>query len=226
MRMTGVSTPFVSYAIPPGAPEPVAEAWRELARIGALLEDTKSDRRDAKQALTQAQAEDVRAAVAATGEGRAVTDPNERERVAQAEVSRLEALLPGYRQAADEAGNRLAEVIDQHRDEWVENLTEQADELAATYDGALSEARLALAAYIPARAGLAWASNFEVGQAVTGKYTQFSGGRVRVSGRRIGIQELRAQYDPVDLLKVAALATAPPPSPKPEPPSRRTKVAA
>jgi hypothetical protein len=226
MRLTGVSTPIVTFAIPPSAPEPVQHAWLELNRVGALLEDAKSDLKDAKAALVQAQAADVRAAVAATGEGREVTDPQERERVAQAEVHRLEALLPGYRQAADEAGNTLAQVIADHKDEWAESLTERADELAAAYDEALAEARLALAAFIPAQAGRNWVANFDASQARSGQYTQFSGGRVRVSGRRVGIQELRAQYDPVDLLQVAALATASPPPRTPEPPSRRTKVAA
>lgn len=35
MRMT-VAVPFTSFTIPPSAPEPVAEAWRELTRIGIL----------------------------------------------------------------------------------------------------------------------------------------------------------------------------------------------
>lgn len=226
MRMTGVTVPFTSYTIPPSAPEPVQQAWLELTRIGILYDDARGDLKSAKQALVAAQADDVKAVAAATTAGEAVADPREHERVAQAEVYRLETLLPGYRQAADQAGNTLAQLIDQHRDEWQATLTEKADELAASYDAALSEARLILSAFIPARAGLAWVSNFDAAQAQSGKYTQFSGGTVRVSGRRFGVQQLRAEYNPVDLLAVAAHATDPPPAPKPEPPSRRQKVTA
>jgi len=49
--MTGVATPFTSYTIPPNAPEPVAEAWRELNRIGILYDDASDALKDAGQAL-------------------------------------------------------------------------------------------------------------------------------------------------------------------------------
>ena len=157
---------------------------------------------------------------------REVTDPTEHERKAKELVDRLEALIPGYRAAADEAGNRLAQEIAAHKDQWVENLAAQADELAATYNEALAEARLALAAFVPARAGLNWVSNFDSSLAESGRYSQFSGGRLRVTGRRAGIKELRGEFDPATLLAVAAAATAPPPAPPPSPASSRSKVAA
>jgi len=225
--MTGVSTPFTSYTIPPSAPDPVADAWRELNRIGILYEDASDDLKDAEQALVAAQAADVQAIVEATNAGEEAKDPQVNERKAQAEIERLQTLKRGLREAADQAGNRLADVIAEHQAEWQASLAETADELAAAYDEAIAEARLALAAFIPAQAGTNWVANFDAGQAQTGRYSQFTGGRVRVSGRRIGIQELRGEHDPVDLLQVAALATASPPSPKAEPPSRRSpKVAA
>lgn len=226
MRMTGVSTPFTSYTIPPHAPKPVQETWQELTRIGILYDDARDDLKDAKRAVVQAAAQDVKAAVAATTAGEELADPKEHEREAQEIVDRLEAMIPGLKASADEAGNRLAEAIAEHRDEWKATLAEKADELAAAYDEALAEARLALATFIPAQAGLAWVSNFDASLAKSGRFSQFAGGRSRVSGRRIGIQALRSQYDPSDLLTVAALATQPS-APKPaEPPSRRQKVTA
>lgn len=59
--------------------------------------------------------------------------------------------------------------------------------------------------------------DFDSALAQSGRYSQFSGGRSRVSGRRVGVQSLRGEYDPATLLQVAALATAPPPAPKPGP---------
>ena len=60
------------------------------------------------------------------------------------------------------------------------------------------------------------------GLAQSGRHSQFSGGRVRVSGRRAGMSELRGEHDPAHLLAVAA--TAPAPAPMSDPPSRRQKV--
>jgi len=227
MRMTGVATPFTAYTIPPSAPEPVAEAWMELNRIGILYKDANDDLRDAQQAVIAAQAADVKAIVVATNAGDEVEDPQANERKAQAEVERLTTVKRGLREAADQAGNTLAQVIAEHKDEWQASLAERADELAAAYDEAIGEARLVLASFVPAQAGVNWVANFDSGQAVSGRYTQFSGCRVRVSGRRARVQELPREYDPTVLLQVAALATAPPIAPKPEPPSRRQpKVAA
>ncbi len=110
MRMTGVTQPFTAYTIPPSAPEPVAEAWRELSRIGILYEDANDDLRDAQQALVAAQAADVQAIVEATNAGEEAKDPQANERKAQAEIERLQTLKRGLREAADQAGNRLADV--------------------------------------------------------------------------------------------------------------------
>ena len=69
MRMAGVATPFTSYTIPPSAPEPVAEAWAELNRVGHLYQDTSDDLKSAQQGLVNAQAADVKAIVEATNAG-------------------------------------------------------------------------------------------------------------------------------------------------------------
>ena len=104
MRMTGVSTPFTSYTIPPSAPDPVADAWRELNRIGILYEDASDDLKDAEQALVAAQAADVQAIVDATNAGEEAKDPQANERKAQAEIERLTTVKRGLREAADQAG--------------------------------------------------------------------------------------------------------------------------
>ena len=49
MRMTGVATPFTSYTIPPNAPEPVAEAWRELNCIGQQYDQRRRELSDARK---------------------------------------------------------------------------------------------------------------------------------------------------------------------------------
>ena len=66
-------------------------------------------------------------------------------------ISRLTTLLRGLQQAADEAGNKLAKQIDEHRAEWQESLDETRDAAAARYDAAISEARAALAELIRPR---------------------------------------------------------------------------
>ncbi len=210
MRMTGVPFPITSYVIPPSAPEPVAEAWRELHRVGSLVEDTKDDLADAKQQVEAAKAADVQAIVKRTSAGTEVKDPQANERKALAEVSRLSALLRGYQQACDEAGNALASQIDQHREEWQEALAEAREAAAARYDAAIADARAALTELIPAQSGIGWVEGFDLGQARTGQYTPFPGGRLRVNGRGHGISELRQRYDPRDLLTIAALATEEP----------------
>ena len=149
MRQTGVPYPITSYVIPPSAPEPVADAWRELYRIGALCEDCKDDLSDARDALVAAKAADVQAIVKATNESGEVKDPQTNERKALAQIERLQTQLRGLQQAADGAGNALAEAIDRHRAEWAESLDETRDAAAARYDAAIADARAALAELIP-----------------------------------------------------------------------------
>ena len=105
-----------------------------------------------------------------------MADPQQHEKVAQAEVDRLGTLLPGYRQAADDAGNKLADAIAAHREEWAAALEKTAGELADAYDVALAEARLAVAAFVPAQAGLNWVGNFHAGKAKSGRYSSSAAG--------------------------------------------------
>jgi hypothetical protein len=165
MRQIGIPFPITSYVIPPSAPEAVAEASRELHRIGNLCEETNDDLSDAKQQLVTAKAADVQAIVKATNDGTEVKDPQANERKALAEISRLTSLLRGYQQAADEAGNALAQQIDKHRDEWQESLDETRETAAARYDAAIAEARAALAELIPAQGGVVWVEAFDLGLA-------------------------------------------------------------
>jgi hypothetical protein len=79
----------------------------------------------------------VKAIVEATNAGDEAKDPQANERKAQAEIERLQTLKCGQREAADQAGNELAEKIAEHQDEWQASLAERAGELAAAYDEAL-----------------------------------------------------------------------------------------
>jgi hypothetical protein len=197
----------MSYTIPPNAPDAVVEAYVAFRRVANLYEDASDDLHDAREALSLARSLDVKAIVAATAAGEEPKDPQKHERKAQAEIDRLTTLRRGYAQAADEAGDALTRAIEQHKDEWAETLRKRSNELAEQYDAALAEARLMLAGFVPAQAGVSWVENFTASDAQRGRYSQFAGGRVRVSGRRAGVQELRSQYDPASLLTVAALAT-------------------
>lgn len=210
MRITGLSYPITSYVIPPAAPTEVAEAWGELQRVGNLCEDAKDDLSDARERLAAAKAADVQAIVTATNEGGEVEEPQKHEREALADISRLQAQLRGLQQAADEAGNALAEQIEKHRDEWQDALDESRDTAGARYDAALADAKAALTELIPAQAGVTWVQDFDANQARTGRYAPFAGGRLRVSGRGAGVSDLRKDYDPAALLHIASLATAEP----------------
>ena len=205
--------PILSYLIPPTAPQPVADAYREFERVAHLVADTQGDLYDARANLTVAKAKDIRAIADATANGVETKDAQKHERAALAEIERLSTTLKGQQKAADEAGDRLADAIEANADEWEACLIEARNEAAAQYDRAIVEAREALAHLVPAQAGVDWVRRFDATQAKTGRYNGFAGGRLRVSAKGAGVPELRAgvEYNPASLLRVAALATKQPP---------------
>lgn len=146
--------------------------------------------------------------VRAAEQGTEPQDAQEHQARAEAEIARLQTLLKGQQEAVDQAGNRLAEAIAEHQHEWVEELAEAEAAAAFAYDAGIAEARTALAQLIPAHAGTNRVRNFDANDAKTGRYTEFSGGRVRVSGHGRGIPELRRDHDPRSLLALAATVTA------------------
>ena len=164
-----------------------------------------------------AKAKDVKAIVAATQKGEQTKDAQKHERAAQAAISRLETMLRGQTQAADEAGDRLADAIEANQDEWELCLIEARNEASERYDRALSDAREALSRLVPSQAGVEWVRSFDAARAKTGRYTGFAGGRLRVSAKGAGVAELRpnVEYNPASLLRVAALATTQPRSSSP-----------
>jgi hypothetical protein len=206
MNLSGSPIPVTAYTIPPAAPEDVAAAHADFQRVASLFEDARDDLRDARHAVTAAKARDVSAIVEATKEGKEQKDPQQHEREAQEKVERLQALLGGLSRALDEAGNELVDAIATHRDEWASSLSEFESEAAERFDTAIEDAKRALSVLVPSRGGSQWLRNFNASHAKTGEYSGFSGGRVRVSGRRIGVPEIR-EIDPAKLLLVAGQAS-------------------
>jgi hypothetical protein len=186
-------------------------AYAEFVRVAEIFDATREALRAARRELTAAKARDVSAIVEATKDGGEIADPQEHEHAAIAEVDRVQALLGGFSKALDEAGNTLAQAIESHADAWASTLSDVETDAADRYARALAEAKSALSALTPARAGANWLTNFDAARAQTGQYTEFSGGRVRVGGRRAGVPEIR-EIDPSKLLNVAALVVAPDPS--------------
>ena len=80
MKMAGIAIPFTTYDVPPGAPEAVQAAWLDFVRIGAAFDDLRSDLKDARANLVQAQAQDVRAIAATATAGEELPDPRQHER--------------------------------------------------------------------------------------------------------------------------------------------------
>ncbi len=110
----------------------------------------------------------------------------------------------------DEAGNRLAEAITEHREEWLTRLAEGEVVAAATFNLAIAEAQAALADLRPARGAVGWLNRFDTGLAMGGQYAPFSGGRLRVRAR---IGTARGDFDPTALLDAAAKVTEEAPAP-------------
>lgn len=116
MRMTGVATPFRSFTIPPSAPEPVAEAWKEFNRIGILYDDASDDLKSAQQPSSMLrQREGDRPG---HERGRGAGRPAE----ARARGAGRDRASPdsqaGSERRQTRAGNTLAKQIAQHKDEW------------------------------------------------------------------------------------------------------------
>lgn len=220
MRQSGSPTPIAAYTIPPHAPPAVTEAKAEFDAVATRWAETKGDLQDAKEALVKAKTADIRAVVDAAEQGRDVEDAQAHEREAQTKLDDLQVRLRGFGIATDEAGNRLAQAIAQHRDQWLPLLAKAEAEAANRFDEAVAEAQAALTELRPARGARTWVATFDAGQAQVGHNPQFSGGRLRVIGEGV---DLRGEFDPVALLALASLVTVV--DDEPAAPGKRKQVA-
>jgi hypothetical protein len=109
--------------------------------------------------------------------------------------------------AIDEAGNRLAQVIAEHRKEWLALLAEGEAEAAAHFNLAITEAQAAIADLRPTRGALGWLNQFDADRAQSGQNAPFAGGRLRVKSKS---GTLRGEHDPAVLLELAARVTEAP----------------
>jgi hypothetical protein len=106
--------------------------------------------------------------------------------------------------AVDEAGDRLAEAIAEHREQWLPLVDVAATDAATRFDRAISEAREVLDELRSARGAVDWLGRFDVDLARGGQFPQFTGGRLRVKSRG-GV--LKGEFDPTELLDLAAKVT-------------------
>ena len=67
MRMPGVPQAVTTYPVPPFAPEAVVDAKNDFDAIAARWADAKGQLQDARDALADAKAADLRAVVDAAG---------------------------------------------------------------------------------------------------------------------------------------------------------------
>jgi len=205
MRQPGVSQAITAYAIPPHAPPEVAEAKSKFDAIATSWADTKGELQDAVEALPAAKEADLRAIVTMAEQGKSVRDAQVHRRKAEVLITDLRVRLKGLDRATDEAGNRLAEAISQHRDQWLPRLAEAEADATVRFDEAITQARSALADLRPARGAVEWLQGFDAAQAQAGECAQFAGGRLRVQSRG-GV--LKGVFDPTLLLDLAARVTA------------------
>jgi hypothetical protein len=119
MRHVGVPQAITTYAVPPHAPPAVAEAKSGFDRIADRWAGVKGELQDAKEALAKAKTADLQAIVDAAEKGEDVKDPQANQRKADALIDDLRVRLKGLNRAVDEAGDRLAEAIAEHRDQWL-----------------------------------------------------------------------------------------------------------
>jgi hypothetical protein len=108
--------------------------------------------------------------------------------------------------AVHEAGDRLAQAIADHRKQWLPRVTDAATDAATRFDHAMTEAHAALDELRPARGAVEWLNRFDPDLAYVGQIPQFAGGRLRVKSRG-GV--LKGEFDPTELLDLAAKVTNP-----------------
>ena len=205
MRHVGVPQAITTFAIPPHAPPVVAEAKESFDAVAARWAGVKGELQDAKEALTAAKTADLQAIVDAAEEGKDVKDAQANQRKVEALIADLEVRLKGLDMAVHEAGDRLAQAIADHREQWLPRLADAATDAATRFDQAMGEAHAALNELRPARGAVEWLTSFDAGLAQAGQQPQFTGGRLRVKSRG-GL--LKGEFDPTELLDLAARTTA------------------
>jgi hypothetical protein len=193
----------------------VAEALAAFDALGERWGQTKGDLDDARGAIKEAEAEDIKAGADVYAAGKTPRDLSKREDAARAKVETLESQLAALSVAVDQAGDALAQAIAEHRDEWAETQAEVEEEAAFSFARKMEEAQAALSELRAARGGIEYLRNFDVKEAIVGRQPQFSGGKIIVEAEGFG--PLRGEHRPEDLLTLAAKAAEPVAEPEPRP---------
>jgi hypothetical protein len=180
-----------AFDIPPDPPAEVADIWADFDRIGETWGRFDGARRDTRDAVPAAVEKDKADGAAAISRGE---DPPARPGKHQvaAEKAYADAVhnFEAADRAVDEAGNRLAQAIARHRDEWVATVAPRIPEARARLEKALDEAEAALRDLGNASHAVHWLENFDVGQAIAGHQPPYIHGK---NPTLVGLHDARAQ---------------------------------
>jgi hypothetical protein len=198
--------PTAAFNVPAYMPEPAADAYQRFDGFADAYGSKRGEITDAEQAVTDLKAEKARAIAAATAAGDDVakvqTTYSAKIEKAVAHVAELREQLEGLAVVLDEAGNEWARAAEEHRSEWIDNLSEAAVVLEQRYRKALEDARAALRAYAPLRRSVEWIEAFDANEARVGRVQGFTGGRLTVEHKFTG--SMVTTHDPDELLIAAA----------------------
>jgi hypothetical protein len=180
-----------------------------VARIGSLAEDARADLKEAREAVTRAQAEDIRAIAAATAEGEEPEDPgahNARRRP-RCNASRFYTAGSSGQQTRRATSSRMRShpTVRSGSRVWPRQKRRRSTSTPRPW-------RRPVALWPSSRrlAREELGQQLDPSQAKTGRYSPFSGGRIRISGRELRINDV----DPDRLLALAGRVVDPLPGPK------------
>jgi hypothetical protein len=199
MKSPGVSAPVTTFAIPPLAPDAVAQAQAIFDRVCDQLGEAQGELADALDAINvsakEAIAQDA-AALVAGAKPKAGVVRQERETA----IAKIEQKINTLKLAAHIAGNDLADAIGASKGEWVPLLEQAEAEAVEEYLAAIKAAQEAAATLGKARRAAEWVAKFNAGQAKIAGQNQFSGGTLRVRGTDYGA--FRGEHMVIDVLKL------------------------
>jgi hypothetical protein len=199
--------PLATFHIPPDPPPPVAEAYSYFDDVADKLARRIGEIQEAEEAVDTAKDEDRAAMLEAIDAGKDLpANPNKRQLAAEAKLEALRSTVPALEQAVDAAGNRLAEEIGKVAKTWAEALEPRRQEAADRYAAGIEQAQEALTAIKRTRGAIAWLNAFNVEEARVGRVRPWhGGGQARIEDHR------GREYNPADLLQLAATLNDPPP---------------
>ena len=137
VRSSRLTQAVGAFAIPPHPPQSYGgedPVRRGSGRAGHVM----GDLHDAQDALSAAKQGDLRAIARRREQGTAVEDAQAKRRKVEAKIEDLRVRLKGLNIAVDEVGDRLAQAIAAHRDQWLPLLADAEADAAERFDRAVA----------------------------------------------------------------------------------------